>query len=325
MSTQTTAKEFFNVSEQQFKLQQPKPIAKDQVTIVIPVKNEELAIGAVIDELQQEGYSNILVVDGYSVDKTLQIIREKQGVTFIQQHGRGKTGAIKTAIENVNTPYLLILDGDYTYQAKDIQRLLNHCANYAQVIGIRDRKNISLIHRFGNAVITKSFNLLMGTKLSDICSGMYLLKTEAAKSIELGSKNFATEVEIAAQTAVEFQVTEVPIGYRPRLGKPKLSWRNGFEILSSVVSLARKYNPLFLFSAFSLLSIIPAVMILAWTVFSQLTLGVWHSGWALMGVMLLLFASQALAVGTMVLLLKRIEKRVLHHIKMAGKEVFAQN
>jgi dolichol-phosphate hexosyltransferase len=322
MHTQT-ATEFSDAPELQFKIQQAPPISKEQLTIVIPVKNEELAIRSVIDELLNEGYSNILVVDGYSIDKTLQIIREKKEITIIQQHGKGKTGAIKTAIENVNTPYLLILDGDYTYQAHDIQRLLNHCANYAQVIGVRDRKNISLIHRFGNGVITKAFNLLMGTNLSDICSGMYLLKTEVAKNIELGSKNFATEVEIAAQTIADYQVTEVPIGYRPRLGKPKLSWRNGFEILSSVFSLARKYNPLLLFSAFSLLSIIPAVAILVLAVFCQLTLGVWHSGWALMGVMLLLFAFQALAVGSMVLLMKRIEKRLLHQIKKNGKDVFA--
>ena len=316
MYTQTTADHLSELPNNTFTVQHV-PIAKDQVTIVIPVKNEELAISPVIDELIQEGYNNILVVDGYSADKTLQIIEAKKGVTLIQQHGKGKTGAIKTAIENVTTPYMLILDGDYTYQAKDIQRLLNHCANYAQVIGVRDRKSISLIHRFGNWVITKAFNLLMGTHLSDVCSGMYLLKTDVAKNIELGSKNFATEVEIAAQTVVEHEVTEVPIGYRSRMGKAKLSWRNGFEILSSVVGLARKYNPLLLFSAFSLLSIIPAAVILSWVVFSQLALGVWHSGWALMGVMLLLFAIQALAVGTMVLLLKRTEKRIIQHIEKA--------
>ncbi|MCL4430001.1 MAG: glycosyltransferase family 2 protein [Chloroflexi bacterium] len=318
MYTKPTPNLLTKLSKQQA-LQLPLSTSKDEVTIVIPVKNEELAISSVIDELQLEGYSNILVVDGYSADRTTQIIQEKQGITLIQQHGKGKTGAVKTAIENVSTPYLLILDGDYTYQAKDIQRLLKHCINYAQVIGVRDRKNISLIHRFGNWLITKSFNLLMGTHLSDICSGMYLLKTDVAKNIELGSRNFATEVEIAAQTAAEYEVTEVPIGYRTRMGKAKLSWRNGFEILSSVVSLARKYNPILLFSAFSLLAIIPAVSILAWVIFNELVIGVWHSGWALMGVMLLLFASQALAVGTMVLILRRTEKRIIQQIGLTRK------
>lgn len=290
------------------------PIAKDQVTVVIPVKNEELAINCVIDELTQEGYRNLLVVDGYSSDKTPQIIHNKIGVVFIQQHGKGKTGAIKTAIEYVTTPYLLILDGDYTYAAKDIQRLLNHCANYAQVIGVRNRENISRAHRVGNWLITKFFNLLMGTNLSDICSGMYLLKTDIAHNIELSSNNFATEVEIAAQTAAEYEVTEVPIGYRCRLGKAKLSWRNGFGIITAVISLARKYHPVLLFSAVSVLSIIPALTVIIWVVYEQLAFGIWHSGWALMGGLLILFAAQALSVTTMVLLVKRSEKRIIKQI-----------
>lgn len=291
------------------------PIDKDQVTVVVPVKNEELAISQVIDELTAEGYTNLLVVDGYSADHTPQIIQNKLGVTLIQQHGKGKTGAIKTAIEHINTPYLVIIDGDCTYQAMDIQRLVNHCRNYAQVIGVRDRRNISQIHRLGNWIITKSFNLLMGTHLSDICSGMYLLKTDVAKNLELGSRSFSTEVEIAAQTVAEHEVTEVPIGYRKRVGKGKLSWRNGFGILSSVFKLARKYNPVLLFSAVSMLAIIPATSLLVWVLYRQIAFGIWHSGWALMGVMLLLFASQALAVASTVLILKRTEKRIIQRIE----------
>ena len=288
---------------------------------MIPVKNEALAIGMVIDELLQEEYGNILIVDGYSADNTLQMIQERKDITILQQHGKGKTGAIKTAIENVTTPYMLILDGDYSYPAKDIERLTIHGVNYAQVIGVRDRKNIGYIHRLGNWIITKSFNLLMGTHLSDICSGMYLLRTDVARNLELGSKSFSTEVEIAAETVADYQVTEVPIGYRHRIGKAKLSWRNGFQILSAVLGLARKYNPVLLFYAVSVLSIIPATIILSWVVLTQFTVGVWHGGWALLGVMLLLFASQSLAVATTVLLLKRTEKRILQRIEKARNDV----
>jgi dolichol-phosphate mannosyltransferase len=287
------------------------------VTVVIPVKNEASGIGLVIDELLKEGYSNILVVDGYSTDRTLQVVEKKNGVKIIQQHGKGKTGAIETAVENVTTPYMLVLDGDYTYRAKDIQRLLNHSANYAHVIGARDGKNIGLIHRFGNWVITKSFNLLMGTHLSDVCSGMYLLRTDVARGIEFGSPSFGTEVEIASQTAVNDEVTEVPIGYRRRRGKAKLSWRHGFEILSSLVGLVRKYNPVLLFSAFCFLAIIPAVGILSWVGYRVLVFHYWDVGLALGGVMLLLFAVQAFSVGTIVLLLRRTEKRIIRRIESA--------
>ena len=315
MSNQLGVDALSDVSKSSLELQQCMSIGKDQVTVVIPVKDEESAISLVLDELLLEGYSNILVVDGYSTDNTLRILGEKKGVRLISQHGGGKTGAVKTAIENVTTPYLLILDGDYTYPAKDIQRLLNHCVNYAQVIGVRDRKHISSVHRLGNWVITRSFNLLFGAGLSDVCSGMYLLNTEVAKHLELSSKGFITEVEIAAQTAANYNVTEVPIGYRPRVGKGKLSTWNGFGILSAVVRLAWQHNPLLLFSAMASSAIIPALGILGWVLFEQYTAGVWHSGWALMSVLMLLFATQAIAVATMSALIKRMEQRITRSVE----------
>ena len=283
---------------------------KSKVTVVIPVKNEEAAISLVIDELLAEGYSNILVVDGYSTDKTNELVKEMVGVRVISQHSQGKTGAVKTAIENVTTPYMLVIDGDYTYPAKDIERLLGHCVNYAQVIGVRDRKNISALHRLGNWVITCTFNLLFGASLSDSCSGMYLLDTEVAKQLELNSKGFITEVEIAAQMAANHSVTEVPIGYRPRVGKGKLSSWNGFSILLAVARLSWKYNPILLFSAISSLTMIPALAILGWVILQQFTLGIWHSGWALLGVLMLLFASQAVAIATVSAMMKRMEQRI---------------
>lgn len=296
--------EFYHITNPSF------PVAKTDLTIVIPVKNEEAAIGPVIDELHQEGYTNILVVDGYSTDRTAKVAKSKPGVVFIQQHGKGKTSAVKTAIEHVTTPYMLIVDGDYTYPAKDIQNLLAHCSSYAQVIGVREKTHISRIHRFGNKIITSTFNLLFGAGISDVCSGMYLLNTQVARELELSSKGFITEVEIASQTAARRTITEVPIGYRQRIGKSKLATINGFGILANVINLSRKYNPVLFYSALASTAIIPAIGILGWVTYLQYTTGVWHSGWALIGVLLLLFAGQAISVATISALLKRTEQRI---------------
>jgi dolichol-phosphate mannosyltransferase len=60
------------------------PIDKDKVTIVIPTLNEREAIGTVLDKVMEEGYHNILVVDGYSIDGTDKLAMEK-GVKVIHQ------------------------------------------------------------------------------------------------------------------------------------------------------------------------------------------------------------------------------------------------
>jgi dolichol-phosphate mannosyltransferase len=285
------------------------------VTVVIPTFNEEEAIGLVLDEVKAAGYENILVVDGYSVDGTAKVA-ESRGVQVVQQNGRGKTGAIKTAVDFVKTPYMLVMDGDYTYCAKDIERFLNHGGRYVHVVGVRERANMGLVHRFGNWIITHTFNLLLGAGLSDVCSGMYLLKTDVARELEFQSGGFRTEVEVVAQTVMDGNVTEVPVGYRPRVGKRKLStWRHGFEILMAILGLARKYNPVLLFSAIAGLSIFPASVILSWVGLELLLFGAFHSWWAMAGLMLLLLASQALAVSTISILLKRTERRIMRVLK----------
>jgi len=290
-------------------------IGKDEITVVVPTFNEEKAIGLVLDEVRAAGYENVLVVDGYSVDATVKLA-ESRGVLVVQQSGRGKTGAIRTAVDFVKTPYMLVMDGDYTYCAKDITRFLNHGGRYAHVVGSRERAQMAWVHRVGNWMITRAFNLLLGAGLSDVCSGMYLLKTDVARELEFRSKGFRTEVEVVAQTAMNGDVTEVPVDYRPRVGKQKLStWRHGFDILWSLFGLARSHNPVFFFSLLAALATVPGVLAISWALYSRLFLGTWEFNWLLFGSILFLFGALGWAVATISLLLKRMERRIMQSLK----------
>jgi len=287
------------------------PIGKQDVTVVLPTLNEEKAIGIVIDELRNEGYENILVVDGYSKDMTVKIAGEK-GVKVVYQHGKGKAGALKTGIEHVETSYLLIMDADHTYDPKDIWKFLEHANDYDEIIGVRvNRENIPLMNRLGNWAITKAFNLLTGTSLRDICSGMYLLKTEAAKRLDIESASFDIEVEIATQLVSNGEVTEVPVSYRSRIGRQKLSsLRHGARILLTIINLARIYNPAFLFAIMTALALIPGAIIYLWVFYRFMLYGIWHSGWALLGTALIILGGQGLIISTIALMLKRMERRI---------------
>ena len=163
-------------------------VGKDDVTVVLPTLNEEAAVGQVVHELRQAGYRNILVIDGYSTDGTVKVA-EANGCPVVLQHSMGKCGAIETAIENVKTPFMLVMDCDCTYDPKDIETFLAHAKMYDQIIGVRTngRGNISRLNRFGNWLITNTFNVLMGTKLSDVCSGMYLINTDVARRLDLNT------------------------------------------------------------------------------------------------------------------------------------------
>ncbi len=290
-------------------------IPKEDITVVLPTLNEEKAIGKVIDELLSEGYTKILVVDGYSTDRTVEIARSK-GVEVVYQKGKGKAGAIRTAIEIVETPYMLVMDADYTYDPKDIERLLRY-PEYDEVIGLRkDRRNIPLLHRIGNKIISSVLSLLIGQRVSDPCSGMYLIKTESARKLEILSEGFDIEAEIVGEMLIHGKVTEVPISYRKREGEKKLrSWRDGMRILLTVFKVAWLYNPVFLLSAIGSILTVPGIVILFWQLYIRYMYGAerWSFGWAWLGLILLVIGLHAFTVATISLLLKRLERRILHH------------
>jgi glycosyltransferase involved in cell wall biosynthesis len=291
-------------------------ISKNDITIVLPALNEESAVLKVLEEIGRHGFHKVLLVDGYSTDRTYDIMKE-YAIPVVQQHGRGKTGAIKTALEHVATAYILMMDCDYTYSAADIEKFLPHGKNYDLIIGARKsvgngRKGFSYSHRFGNKIITKTFNFFFGTRLSDVLSGMYLLKTETARKFQLDSTDFTAEVEIAAQAALMGSITEVPIQYRERIGKQKLStWRDGPKILSACIKLARSYNPAFLLSLTAGLTAIPGIAMLGYSLYEYIDFGVVKFGWAVGGMVLVLFGSQALMAGTISVLMKRSEHRMM--------------
>jgi dolichol-phosphate hexosyltransferase len=303
-----------NPTEQAFlRLQQRNGfVTPDQVTVVIPVLNEREAIAKVLDDLKGKGFDNVLVVDGYSEDGTAEIARSK-GAVVLQQRGPGKAGALVTAFDAVSTPYLVVMDGDYTYSAADVMRLLPHAAEFDEVIGARTkgRQNIPGVNRFGNWVISKAFKLLFGEPITDVLSGMYLLRTETAREVQITSTSFDVEVEIAGSIASSGRITQVPIGYGERLGTQKLRPRDGGRIIGTLFWMAYYCNPLLLFGALVSLCAVPAAGILAWALYEKLALGIWHSGYALLGVMLLLIATQGAVVSLASLLTKRSENRIM--------------
>jgi dolichol-phosphate mannosyltransferase len=263
-----------------------------------------------------EGYENILVIDGYSQDNTVPEANNN-GVKVLYQTGTGKSGALKTAIEHVKTPYFLVMDGDCTYHPRDINNFIPHLLNYDQVIGTRmyGRDNIPIFNRFGNWLINVTFNLLFSTNLNDVCSGMYALRTEFARSLIIRTSGFDVEVEIASQTAMKGKITEVPINYYERVGTQKLRpIRHGIQIYSSIYKLALRHNPIFIYSIISSITLIPSVIILSLALIQTFYHNALHIGWTLIGILLLLMGMFSFFMSILSVFLQRIERRMMRRI-----------
>lgn len=241
-------------------------VSNSDVCILIPTLNEAATIGQLIKDFKQEGFSNILVIDGNSKDGTGDIAGA-EGAKVIMQTGKGKGQAMIQAFGLIDSPYVVMLDGDGTYLASEAPFLLepifedradhvigNRLKNYSK--GAFTRLNL-----IGNRLINLFFDIAYGVRLKDILSGYRAFTLESIRELELNKTGFEIETEISIECILKKQrVEEVPITYLPRAekGGTKLNpVKDGLRIGSTIYRLVKVHNPMFYFG------IIGSVFILA--------------------------------------------------------------
>jgi len=221
-----------------------------KVSIVLPALNEEESVGKVIDEipveeLEAKGYqTEIIVVDNGSTDKTAEIAAA-QGAKVISEPNRGKGRAIRTGFEAVSGDFVFMLDSDFTYPAGYITQMVELLeSGYDVALGSRlngavEHGAMKRLNLIGNHLLAFLANLLYGTRVSDLCTGLWGFKIEVLRSLNLDAVGFELEANMLIEVAKrKYRVGEVPIQYRKRataskLGSIKSGWRIGRKLIVS--------------------------------------------------------------------------------------------
>ena len=218
------------------------------IVVLIPTLNEEWGLGPTIKEI--ENYlkeSLILVVDGRSTDSTTKVAKSL-GASVIFQKGLGKGDAVATAIDYLKgkkLTYLVIIDADFTYPSVYFDRMveiLQQNPEVGMVCGNRFKAKLefgdfSNMFRFGNKILSLIHSLLNGVHLNDPLTGLRVVRWSILKSWVPKSKGFDIEVELNHLIKKRgFNIVELPIAYRSRIGKKKLGIRHGFIILKRIIS-----------------------------------------------------------------------------------------
>jgi len=241
---------------------------KDEVCILIPTLNEGPTIGNVVREFKAQGYNNILVIDGKSTDNTVKIAREA-AATVRTQSGTGKGNAIIEAFEVIDQSYILMLDGDGTYSAKDAEKMLSPLfIGFDQVIGDRlinaEEGSFSRLNLFGNHMLNLLFKVAHSRDLHDILSGYRAFTKLAVQQMHLKERGFEIETEISVEAVRNGQrIMVVPIKYlrRPGGAGTKLSpFHDGIKIVSTIYRLARMNNPMFYFGMLGLFTTLLGIL-----------------------------------------------------------------
>lgn len=204
------------------------------VTILLPAFQEEEAIGKVIDDIRSVlPECRILVAYHPSTDGTEDILAQK-GVDWITENKRGKGYAVRTAIRSIRSPFVIMMDADFTYPAKHIPELLENLEDVT--LGYRHKREpgaMSSANFFGNRVLSLLASILFRRRVYDVCSGMWAFKKEVLDEFELESGGFTLEVDLFVNCVRnKCKINQIPIEYRGRLdgSLPKLRIMDGIHI-----------------------------------------------------------------------------------------------
>lgn len=107
------------------------------LSIIIPTFNEEAHVGRLIDELnkQKQVEDEIIIVDGYSTDKTAQIAKEK-GAKVILQEKKGIGLAKTEGSKNAKNDLLVHLDCDCSPHPEFLTRIKDHFKTNQDLIAL---------------------------------------------------------------------------------------------------------------------------------------------------------------------------------------------
>jgi len=213
------------------------PSILSDVLLLIPTLNEEEAIQQLVQEARASGFTDILIVDGFSEDRTREVAFSMGARVVLQEFGKGKGCGVRTGMRlflEGKSKFLAIIDGDVTNVPADLARMLSIVkSGVADIVlgsrtrGKRDKGAMPALSVASN--LTVSF--LLGAKFrrlfTDVQTGYWAFTREAVRRIypKILSMGFEIELELFVRIMKEkLRVVEIPVEFRARKGKTKFSF-----------------------------------------------------------------------------------------------------
>jgi dolichol-phosphate hexosyltransferase len=297
-------------------------INKDEVCIFIPTLNEAPTIGELIRGFRERGYTHIFVMDGNSTDATPEIVRG-EGAVLRTQMGKGKGNAIIEALEIIDKPYVLMLDGDGTYSPDDAEKMLRPLyLGFDHVIGDRltsaEKGAFTRLNLLGNQTLNYLFKFAHGRDLHDILSGYRAFTLASIRQMNLREVGFEIETEMAVEAVRNGQrIMVVPVRYLTRPGTAtKLNpFQDGIKIFSTIYRLARMNNPIFYFGMIGLVLTIFGIITGIYVIFEWLN-DIEHLPLTILTVLLITIGFQIFMFGVISDMILAFHREIVHQIEM---------
>ena len=257
-----------------------------QVSVVLPVFEEEATIGPLVTELVSSlstaGLAfEIVAVDDGSGDATLEALGEAHrrypDQLRIARHliNKGNGAALRTGIRVARGEIVVTMDADGQHSPEYISKLTALIPPYDLVIGARTHGYPGRWHRnLANRFYQTFASWLTKKQIEDLTSGFRAMRRSAVEHfLPLFPEGFsAPTTTTMAFLKAGYNVAFVPISVRQRVaGKSKIHlWQDGGRFVTIILRMIMLYDPLRIFLPVG--AILGALGLAAWAA------GIWNAG-----------------------------------------------
>ncbi|MBI3667870.1 MAG: glycosyltransferase [Acidobacteria bacterium] len=223
-----------------------------RVELIIPALDEEGSIGRALAEIPEGLYDRVLVVDNGSTDGTAGVARAA-GATVLREPRRGYGAACLRGIAALDpaTAIVVFMDADASdvpaEAASLLEPILDGRADLvigSRALGRSEAGSLTPQQRFGNRLATALIGLLYGHRYTDL-GPFRAIRAASLRTLGMRDPGYGWTIEMQIKALKKgLRVAEVPVSYRRRIGRSKISGNlrasiaAGVKILWTVVRLA---------------------------------------------------------------------------------------
>lgn len=229
-----------------------------RVAAVIPALNEEASVGLVLGELPRPLVERAVVCDNGSTDGTARVARAA-GAIVVEEPRRGYGAACLRALAALDADppeVVLFLDADRSDDATEagalLAPILEERADFvigSRALGNAEPGSLTPAQRFGNRLAAALLRLLYGVRATDL-GPFRAIRWDALRALDMRDRDFGWTIEMQVKAARQgLRTVEVPVRYRKRIGRSKISGTirgtllAGSKILGTIAADYLRHGP----------------------------------------------------------------------------------
>lgn len=223
------------------------------LSIILPAKNEALAIGTTVAGIRQcYPDAEVIVVNDGSSDSTVEIAEAAGARVVHHPYSKGNGAAIKTGARAASGEILVFMDADGQHDPADIPRLLELIEQgHDMVVGARQKGSQASMGRgFANGLYNRLASWMTGHRVEDLTSGFRAVRADKFREfLYLLPNGFSyPTTSTMAFFRAGYSVTYAPIHAAKRIGNSHIRLlRDGSRFLLIIFKIGTLYSPLKIF------------------------------------------------------------------------------